>query len=507
MKFKYKVLSVLIPFVVVMVTLLIMHEQQRSQSPEHPVVAQLEGEGYQEAARLLLQDAEAGKPLAQWGYAELVDMDLAATVNRSETAAAWYRKAAEAGFRPAQVKRGEVQAGIGDYTDYADHKARLLHIQALYGSRTAALMLEQWYLKHNQPAQSVYWLNRAINPSKPDDIANYYAANSLFYLHGSEDDQRRAIEIMRSTAGQVQAGPFMFPVYIRLAEMLETAKGRQRNGWEAYKWYRKAAEKGSADAQIRLGVMYLEGDLIGLQFSYEALRWLKKAAEPRKDRYGFSYVPPRAKLALLYYLDKGIEGLHWSLRRSPVLPSELEYLMLQDGYDFQKAYYAIAIGIRNTKIDFVQKEIKAAAEYDKQECGKDRDCQAFITWFQLLAGQSSEVIADAKRYKEPGTAKALFHLGHALLMHDRKEEALHMYEKGLAEATRHELFQLDDELDLLGWHYAGNHLLYAAARITLNQRTKLFTEEEILKNEEIKALRSILVRDGHLKGNGTKRGD
>lgn len=502
MKFKYKALSVLIPVVVVMVTLLIMHERQRSQSPEHPVVIALAVEEYQEAARLLLQDAEAGNPLAQWGYAELVDMDLAATVKRSETAAAWYRKAADAGFRPAQIKRGQVQAGIGDYTDYADHKARLLHIQALYVSRTAALILEQWYLKHNQPAQSVYWLNRAINPSKPDDMANYYAANSLFYLHGSENDQRRAIELMRAIAERGY-----MKEQLGLARMLETAKGRQRNGWEAEKWYRKAAEQGNPDAQVRLGVMYLEGDLIGLQSDYEALRWLKKAAEPRKDRYGFSYVPPAAKLAVLYHLDKGIEGSHGILRRSPVLPPELEYLMLQDGYDLHKAYHATAIGIRNTKIDFVQKEVNAAAEYGKQECGDGPECRAFTTWFQLLAGQSSEVIADARRLKESGTAKAFFHLGHALLIHDRKEEALHMYEKGLAKATRHELFQLDDELNLLGWHYANNHLLYAAARITLNQRTKLFTEEEILKHEEVKALRAQLVRDGHLKENGTKRGD
>jgi TPR repeat protein len=493
MKTKLKVIAVLMPVVVVMVTLTIMHKQHTSSSQRPPVLIALEDEGYQKAASLLLQDAEAGKPLAQWSYAELVDMDLAATVNPNETAAAWYRKAAEAGFRPAQVKLGQVQPGIGDYTDYADHKFRLLHIQALHGSRTAALIVEHWYLKHNQPAQSVYWLNRAINPSKPDDMANYYAANSLFYLHGSEDDQRRAIELMRAIAEQG-----FIKEQFGLARMLEIAKGRQRNGWEAEKWYRRAAEKGHADAQARLGVMYLEGDLVGLQSDHEALRWLKKAAEPRKDRFGFSYVQPAAKLALLYYLDKGIKGSHRLLHQAP-LPSELEYLMLQDGYDLQKAYHATAIGIRNTDIDFVQKEVSAAAEYGKKECGEGPECRAFTTWFQLLAGQSREVIADAKQLKEIGTAKAFFHLGHALLLHDRKEEALQMYEQGLAKATRHELFLLDDELDLLGWHYSRNHLLFAAARITLSDQAKLFTEEEILKHEEVKALRAELVKDRLIK--------
>jgi len=490
MKTKRKVVLTLISVVVVMVTLAIMHERHTSSYQRPPVLIALEGEGYQEAARLLLQDAEAGKPLAQWGYAELVDMDLAATVNRSETAATWYRKAAEASFRPAQIKLGQVKAGIGDFTDYADHRARLLHIQAVYGSRTAALVLEHWYLKHNQPEQSVYWLNRAINPTKPDDIANYYAANSLFYLHGSGDDQRRAIELMRAIA---ELG--FIKEQLGLARMLETAKGRQHNGWEAYKWYRLAADRGDAAAQARLGVMYLEGDLIGMQSDYEALRWLKKAVEPRKNRSGTWYFPPEAKLMLLHYIGKGLGDLHESTEANLTSVTELDYLMHNDGYDLQKAYYATAIGIRNTNIDFVQKEATAAARYGKQECGEGPECQAFTAWFQVLAGQNREVMANASQIKKINTAKALFHLGHALLLHNRLEEALSFYQQGIAKATRHELYLLDEELDLLGWHYSSKHLLFAAARITLNEQTKLFTEEEILKNEEVKALRSKLAKD------------
>lgn len=442
--------------------------------------------------KVLLEEAKQGKPYSQWAYAEMIEMRLVPNGTPLH-AREWYQKAAAAGFRPAQVYLGLVKPTVGDFTMNVDTDARMLHLRAVGGDIKACKKLNEWYLEREEFKQSGYWLVQSVSKKlSHDPLENWIAAATLF-SRGGKDEQRKAIEIMR-TVTKLEPGYYGYD----LAHMLETAQGDLRNPWEAERWYRKAAEAGNPQAQVRMGIMYLEGDLIGFRSDYEALRWLKKAAEPRKNRYGFSYVKPSVKLALLYYLDKGVEGSHGFLNRSPILPSELEYLMLQDGYDLQKAYYATAIGIRNTNIDFVRKEANAAAKYGKQGCGNDPECLAFGTWFQLLAGQSDEVITDAKRLKGRTTAKVLFHLGHAMLLHNRKEEALQMYEKGIAKATRHELFQLDDELDLLGWHFSSSHLLFAAVRQLVNDRTRIVDEEKMLQFEEVKALRAQLVKDGHL---------
>jgi TPR repeat protein len=47
---------------------------------------------------------------------------------------------------------------------------------------------------------------------------------------------------------------------------------------EAVEWYRKAAEKGNAEAQYNLGEMYRVGRILPKD-SAEAARWLKQAAD------------------------------------------------------------------------------------------------------------------------------------------------------------------------------------------------------------------------------------
>ena len=49
-------------------------------------------------------------------------------------------------------------------------------------------------------------------------------------------------------------------------------------GAEAAKWFRTAAEQGSADAQYNLGVMYYKGRGVARDY-VEAAKWLRTAAE------------------------------------------------------------------------------------------------------------------------------------------------------------------------------------------------------------------------------------
>ncbi len=52
----------------------------------------------------------------------------------------------------------------------------------------------------------------------------------------------------------------------------------KQNHREAVKWYRKAAERGDADAQFNLGVCYSKGESVK-QDRAEAAKWLRMAAK------------------------------------------------------------------------------------------------------------------------------------------------------------------------------------------------------------------------------------
>lgn len=63
-----------------------------------------------------------------------------------------------------------------------------------------------------------------------------------------------------------------------LGVMYAAGRGVSQNDAEAVRWYRKAADQGNAFAQSNLGVMYVDGRGIS-QSDAEAVRWFRKAAE------------------------------------------------------------------------------------------------------------------------------------------------------------------------------------------------------------------------------------
>jgi uncharacterized protein len=64
---------------------------------------------------------------------------------------------------------------------------------------------------------------------------------------------------------------------LKLAELYRTGKGAAQNVEEAAKWYRKAAEQGVAEAQFKLGELLLESK-DAAKHAVEAATWLEKAA-------------------------------------------------------------------------------------------------------------------------------------------------------------------------------------------------------------------------------------
>ena len=63
-----------------------------------------------------------------------------------------------------------------------------------------------------------------------------------------------------------------------LGTFYENGEGVSQDYQEAVKWYRKAAEQGNADAQFLLGGLYATGQGVP-QDDAEAVKWLRKAAE------------------------------------------------------------------------------------------------------------------------------------------------------------------------------------------------------------------------------------
>lgn len=86
------------------------------------------------------------------------------------------------------------------------------------------------------------------------------------------------------------------------AQVTETPKQATKEFLQAH----ERAEQGNADAQFRLGDMYMYGDGVPKNLD-EAIKWFRKAAEQ-------DYVPALKKL---YFLSDNIsEAEHWRLRAS-----------------------------------------------------------------------------------------------------------------------------------------------------------------------------------------------
>ena len=102
----------------------------------------------------------------------------------------------------------------------------------------------------------------------------------------------------------------------KLGVMYLRGEGVPENNQEAVKWCRKAAEQGHAKAQFNLGFMYSTGKGV-LEDDREAVKWFRKAAEqgyaPAQNNLGFMYstgegVPQDDKEAAKWYRKAAEQG-------------------------------------------------------------------------------------------------------------------------------------------------------------------------------------------------------
>ena len=83
-----------------------------------------------------------------------------------------------------------------------------------------------------------------------------------------------------------------------LGVMHAKGQGVPKDGEEAVKWYRLAADQGHAQAQYNLGGMYFKGEGVA-ENGKEAVKWFRLAAEQ-------GHVGSQHFLAVMYEFGKGV---------------------------------------------------------------------------------------------------------------------------------------------------------------------------------------------------------
>jgi serine/threonine-protein kinase len=189
------------------------------------------------AFRVCTQEAEKGNVVSERLLAQLYDKSQ--VPGHDAEAVTWYRKAADAGDLPSQLRYGQLMhLGKGIAQNELDATAKIR--QAAEADYQPAWMVlaerfEQGLGAKRSDKEAFYWYKKA---AEKGDVT-----------------------------GQAKVG-----------DMYARGKGADKDEAEAVKWFRQAADKGNRDAEYGLGMAYLKGK--GIQKSDSlAYDWLKKAAE------------------------------------------------------------------------------------------------------------------------------------------------------------------------------------------------------------------------------------
>ena len=111
-------------------------------------------------------------------------------------------------------------------------------------------------------------------PEEPQSAEEQYErGNAYFYGNGREKDCYEAVKWWRRAAEHGHADAQYKLGFFGYAEGI----GAEKDDAAAAMWYRKAAEQGHAEAQCNLGFMYLCGTGVGQDYA-EAFRWFQKSA-------------------------------------------------------------------------------------------------------------------------------------------------------------------------------------------------------------------------------------
>jgi|HubBroStandDraft_6_1064221.scaffolds.fasta_scaffold05695_6 TPR repeat protein len=154
---------------------------------------------------------------------------------------------------------------------------------------------------------------------------------------------------------------------------------------EAMRWYRTAADQGSAPAQFSVGAMYNFGYGVKLDYA-EALRWYRKSAEQ-------GYTAAFVNLGSMYTQGQGVppdyaEGLQWFLKAADQ--------GFVDAQNVAGSFYEEGRGVQRDYVEAMRWYQKAAAQdyglaqnnighlYEKGD-GVEQDDAAALRWYRKAA--------------------------------------------------------------------------------------------------------------------------
>lgn len=137
------------------------------------------------------------------------------------------------------------------------------------------------------------------------------AQHSLFVMyqkgHGVARNYSEALrwEIRAAEGGYIEAQTSLAMLYDPQSLQLEPDKkfGITRNNEEAFKWYAASALQGDTSSQFTVGLMFHEGRGAPSKDGVEAVKWFRLAAE-KNDR--FVSDAPQFYLGLAYWKGEGV---------------------------------------------------------------------------------------------------------------------------------------------------------------------------------------------------------
>jgi TPR repeat protein len=345
-----------------------------------------------QAAAWFRKAAEAGSPVGMWHLGTMYADGRGVEKEDDRQAIYWYLKAAEAGDANGLRSLGWVyQHGRG--VDKDDHQAAIWYRKAAEAGDTSAmrnlaLMYTQGRGIWKDDDEAFLWYLRAAKAGDVwamRDLGLVYAKGS-----GVKKDDRQAFAWVQKAAqaGDAQAMRDLGLMYVE-------GRGVERDDYQAFVWVRRAAEAGDAQAMKNLGLMYLEGRGVEKD-DHQAVAWIRKAAE-NGNSSGMS------SLGWLYSNGHGLQkddrqAFLWYLKAAeagnPNAMSSLGWMYL-DGRGVEKDYREAVVWCR--KAAKAENAFGMAGLAWAYETGRGvvRDIVQAVAWYREAAKLGDQTAKDA----------------------------------------------------------------------------------------------------------------
>jgi len=217
-------------------------------------------------------------------------------------------------------------------------------------------------------------------------------AGWIFHGERTPDPEEQALEAYKLTLISEKAAAEKGDVedWTRYARSLVTAPAQFRDPKEAMNWYRKAADKGYAPAQVGIGDLYAKGDGVR-QDHYRAQEWYNLATRLSRNadayfKVGEGYfrglgAPQDYGAALPYYRTAAKQGhpvaqyligsmfeAGWGVERDPIeawvwykraLPKADQILGHEETYDVRTALARVSKSMNQSQLDEAAKRLAA----------------------------------------------------------------------------------------------------------------------------------------------------